>query len=242
MAWDTAATVINDVLLELALTDSEVADPYISEDATVIQVRRLLKAAGRYLLRQYGWTHLRPTHTFSTVSGTATYALPADFARLVDQTQWNRTEQLPLGGPIPSQGWQLLKAAQSTGVVNFFHRIAQDKVELHPTPDAVNTLAFEYQSRYWVQPSAEAAPTSEEPSAADDILWFDGHLLSRLLKLRWLEAKGFDTAAALNDYQQAFDAATSADGAAPVLRLDRQPLSLWRPLDGHNIPYTGFGE
>lgn len=242
MAWETAATIINDVLAELALADSDVEAPFASEDATVIQLRRLLKPAGRYLLRQHGWSHLQKTHTLDTVAGTALYDLPADFARLIDQTQWNRTEQLPLGGPVSPQGWQLLKSLSTAGVVNYYHRIAGNKLEVHPTPNEANTLAFEYYSLWWVQPAVATAPTAEVPSLDADILWFDGHLLSRLLRLRWLEAKGFDTAAALSDYQQAFDAATSADGAAPVLRLDRQSMSLWRPLDGHNVPFTGIGQ
>lgn len=242
MAWESAASIINDVLLELALVGAEVANPYTSTDSTIVQMRRMLKTAGRYLARQHGWSHLRKTYTLATVAGQAAYPFPADFLRLVDQTQWNRTEQMPLAGPVSPQGWQLLKGVLSTGVVNYYHRVSGNALELHPTPTGVGTVAYEYQSSAWVQPVAATTPTLDTPSSSTDLLWFDSHLLSRLLKLRWLEARGFPTTAALSDYQEAFNAATSADGAAPVLRLDVQPLSLWRPLDGANVPFTGFGE
>lgn len=242
MAWESAASIINDVLLELALVGAEVANPYTSGDSTIVQMRRMLKTAGRYLTRQHGWSHLRKTYAFTTTSGQAAYPFPADFLRLVDQTQWNRTEQMPLAGPVSPQGWQLLKGVLSTGVVNYYHRVSGNALELHPTPTESNSVVYEYQSSAWVQPIAETSPTQDEPASGGDLLWFDSHLLSRLLKLRWLEARGFPTTAALSDYQEAFNAATSSDGAAPVLRLDVQPLSLWRPLDGANVPFTGFGE
>lgn len=242
MAWDTAATVINDALTELALTDSDVAEPYTSTDATVIHMRRLLKVAGRDLLRLHPWSHLRATHTFSTVVGTTQYDLPADFARLVDGTQWNRTEQEPLGGPNTSQQWQLLKAIDTVGTRDYYHRITANKFEVHPTPTVVDALAYEYQSLHWVQPDGETAPTSETPSAGTDTLWFDGHLLTRRLKVLWLEAKGFDSSAARAEYEATLAQAMGADGAAPVLRLDGQPMGLWRMLDEENAPETGYGD
>lgn len=241
MGWDTAGSIINDAALELALITSSVADVYASTDANVVQLRAMLKAAGLSLLRAYPWTHVQKEHTFATVNGTASYSLPADFARLREQSGWNRTEGFQLAGPVDSVGWQVLKASSTSSVFEFYFRVQQDKVYLHPTPTSAETVAYEYVSSYWVQPSGETAPTSETPTAHSDTLWFDARLLVTRIKRDFLRAKGLDSGAATQEYEEAYASATGADGAAPVLNLATAPLGLWRPLDGANVPDTGLG-
>jgi hypothetical protein len=58
--------------------------------------------------------------------------------------------------------------------------------------------------------------------------------------LRFLTAKGFDTTAALADYQQALESAICADTDAPVLsfnQTDSYPLI----NTAFNAPDTGYG-
>lgn len=238
MRLDTASTVLNDALLELGLVAAELADPYASTDQNVVSLRAHLKALGRELLRKRAWSHLQKEHTFSTEAATASYALPADFSSMQPSTEWNRSTALPLGGPVGAQEWQLLKSSDTVSPINYFFRVLGNRLHLHPTPTAVETLAFEYVSAYWVQPSGESEPTTETPAASTDTLWFDGHLLSRGLKVRFLEAKGFDSSAARNEYEAALAEASGGDGAHAVLDL-ASGSSRYRPVP--RLPETSWG-
>jgi hypothetical protein len=108
MAFDTAGQIINDALVEVGL--SSVTDPFSDLDPNVVQMQTLLKTVGRETLREHSWTILRKQATFTTVQGTPSYAIPSDFYVMEDQSGWNRTNRLPLGGPLSPQEWQYLKS------------------------------------------------------------------------------------------------------------------------------------
>lgn len=217
--FESANTVLNDAAVELGLIPTDLADIYLSTDPAIVQLRRLLKGLGRDLLRQFRWTHLQRTHTFTTVAGTDTYLLPTDFSRILDSTAWNRSQQMPLGGPFYAQGWQWLKAHTASGTTWLNYRIVGNRLALHPTPAGFETLAYEYISDLWVGDDLPpAAPTRTAPlEVATDVLFLDARLLVTGLVLRFREAKGFDTSAAQRTYNDALAAAQGGDGAAPVL-------------------------
>lgn len=233
--FDTANNVLNDAAVELGLTAADMPDAYASTELAVIQLRRLLRGLGEELARGYRWTHLQRQHNIVTLPGVEAYALPPDFARLIDGTEWNRTQQMPLGGPLNAQDWQLLKAHSASGTVWLNFRIAGNHFFIHPVPGAAESLFFEYVSRLWVQEPGDTLPTGEVPDEASDVLWFDRRLLIYGLRLRFLEAKGFATAAVQRLYEDALAAAQGGDGAAPVLSLD---CTAGRP---YNRPISGYG-
>lgn len=236
MRTDTASNIINKVLLELALATSSVANVYASEDAVVIQLRALLESLGQELAQMRPWTHLQKEHTLTTVNGTQSYALPSGFVGMLPQTQWNRSTDLELAGPAGPQLWQLLVSTNTVSTINYFFRVQGNRLFLEPTPTAADALAFEYLSAYWVQPTGETTPTSEAPSDDADTLWFDRRLLVTGLKLRWLEAKGFDTTAAQRAYDSVLSATMGNDGAHAVLYLAPPVLR-----HGPSLPETDWG-
>lgn len=234
----TAADVISDAALELGLVATAIENPYASSDQNILQLCALLKGVGKDLARKHSWTHLQKTHTFSTADGVEEYVLPADFARLVDGTYFNRSNQSPLGGPASSQAWSVLKGSSAVGTYEYFFRVTGNRFVLHPVPSSVGTIAFEYQSSWWVG-SDLTAPTGIAPSSGTGTLWFDARLLVAALKLAFLRAKGFDSTAVQDDYDSQLSTALGADGAAPTLSLN--PRTGPRFLDECNIPETGFG-
>ena len=238
--WKTAGEVLQDAAVELGL--AEPSNPFASTDASIRQLVRLLKSAGAELVRRHNWSHLQQAVSITTSAGVSTYEMPVDFNRHIDQTQWNRTTQFPLGGPISPQGWQLLKAVDAAATIAPFFRPVGRRIQFYPTPTAEEDVVLEYISNYWVQVELGGdIPDADQPTASDNILWFDAHLLTRALKVKWQEAKGFDSTAARNDYEVALSSVISGDGAAPVLRLDQQPLGRWRSIDALNLPDTGVG-
>ena len=222
MAFDTAGNIINDAAVEVGL--SSVSNPYTSMDPNFIQLRTLLKTCGRELLHTRDWTHLRKEYTFTTVAGTDTYALPADFHNMYDQTWWNRTNRLPVGGPLSAQEWQYLKARLVGVVFTVLFRPMNQQIKIYPdgadTPGGY-TIAFEYNTSYWV--SVAATPTTltaDAPAASTDTLWFDPVLLLRYLKLNFLKAKGFDTSAAQAEFDLTLERVKGDDSISPILSLN----------------------
>lgn len=241
MAWDNAANIINDAAVELGLISTDIPEPWESTDANIVQLCRLLKSVGQDLLRDYAWTHLQKTYAFETTGGIEAYDLPDDFARVLDQTQWNRTQQMPLLGPVAAQGWQYLKAVNTVGAGYRLFRIVGDQFLLNPIPTGEDQVAYEYVSRYWVRHLDDVEPTDEALLDGEDTLYFDRRLLVCGVKLAFQRAKGFDATAAKADFDEALARARGADGAAPVLSLNGRGALGERFVGPRNLPDTGFG-
>jgi len=84
------------------------------------------------------------------------------------------------------------------------------------------------------------APTLEVSATKTDALWFDKDLLVAGLKLEFKTAKGFDTAAAVEEFNQALSAARGGDGMPTPLRVGGNQPGL-HLIDKSNIPETGYG-
>ena len=238
MRTDTASNIINDALMEVGMRQAALGNPYTSNDALAVLARTLLKALGRELASKHQWTHLQKMRTFSTVNGTDNYALPLDFIGMLHSTQWNRSTGIQLNGPRSPEGWQVLTSSlNGVGAPDFIFRVFGNRLYLHETPTGAETIAFEYQSSWWVQPDDQSAPTSETPTLPDDVLWFDSRLLVSGLKVKVLEQKGLASAAARNEFDAAYAEATGSDGAHGVLSL--VPTMVRRHSD---FPLTGWGQ
>lgn len=235
-AYDTALGIISDAAVELGL--GAVADAYGSTDAHVVQLCALLKSLGRALVRENKFLQLRKEHSFTTTSAT-TYALPSDFLEYVDATGWNRTAQMPLV-PTSPQDWQRLKAAGDTLAFQVLFRPRDTTLELWPQPPAAgDTVAFEYMSDAWVATAAGLSPTLNAPTANTHAIALDSLLMVRGLKVAFLQAKGFDSSAALREYETTWAAVSGAGvGTAPVLSMRG---GRGGPPAMPSAPLTGFG-
>lgn len=248
--FDIAGDIINDAAVELGL--AEVDDPFASDDQNFILLCRLLKSVGRDLCRRRAWSILLREDNITLVSGTGTYALPSGFRSMVDQSGWNRTSRLPLGGPLSPQEWQYFSAIQPGLTFLVMFRPRGNYIEVFGGSSIPNghVLYYQYISDYWVQrpPDDSLAtvddtvhlPGSTDPSDSDDNCLLDPLMLMRGLKLAWLKAKGFDTSAAQADFDDAYAMAAANDQQAPILSLSNragmEPL-----ISTANAPITGFG-
>lgn len=236
--FDTAANIVSNAALELGLTDEAIADPWASTDQNIIQLRTLLTRVGRMLVRARAWSHLTEEHTFATVNGTESYALPSGFERFLNSTAWNRTTDWPMGGPFSPAQWQAVKATTVAGTVIRPFRIRERLLYIYPTPTAAEDIYFEYITRYWVLESGQSSPNTDTVDAAADTLWFDEPLLVSGLKLAFLRAKQEDTTYAQAEYDEVFRAVAGGDGAATPIRITGGDSFL---LGMKNIPETGYG-
>lgn len=243
MVWHEAGEIVNDAAIEIGLPPW--SDPYQDTDPNAIQMRGLLKSAGRELLLMRNWTYLRKEAAILTVQGQSAYPLPSDFRRMIDQSGWNRTNRLPLGGPLSPQEWQFLKARLVGVVFTVLFRPMNQEIVLYPdvnTPGGYD-IRYEYESLYWV--STDATPTvlsSDAPATDTDLVWFDPLLITRALKVAFLRAKGLETIAAEQDFATTLNAVMGSDSPGKVLNLHHgfsDPSAV--PIGNQSIPITGFG-
>lgn len=240
--YSTADTIINRAAVECGLTPA--ADVFASTDPAFVQLRNLITTCGQELLESHPWEYLRREHQITTSSLDAgNYALPSDFGYMINQTGWDRTNRLPVTGPLTAQQWQYLKGRNlvtSTIYVSF--RVMQNEFYVYPddpVPDGLD-INFEYISRNWVIPDAAPGTYSDIVEANGDTILFNTVMMVQYLRYKFLEAKGFDSASALGAFTGAYLKETGHDGAAPMLNAgvgtSRIPL-----LNYRNIPYTNFG-
>lgn len=239
---DTAGNILNRVAAEVGI--QPVTDPVASQDPSFIQMKVLLDVAGEELLQAYPWELLVKEENFQTTAmDSGDYPLPADFFSMIDQTGWERNENVPLFGPLSPQDWQYLLGrdlVKSTIYASF--RINEGLFRLFPQPPIPNLdISYEYVSKNWVQDGADANVLKDQIDVFADKPLYDRTLISRYVKMKFLEAKGFDSAKAQDDFFRTFSFLTSKDRGAEVLNVGgsgrRYPyLDTWR-----NLPDSGYG-
>jgi hypothetical protein len=226
----TAGQILNMVATEAGL--AEASDPYASTNAYFVQLRSLLKTAGDEIGKARDWTVLVKEATLTGDGVTTSFALPADFLRMKDDSGWNRSTGFSLG-LTSSQQWQALKARTVTGTVTTRYRLQQGRMVFYEAP-AAGTVAYEYVSRYWVASDGASAADSYFPAASGDRVMFEPLMVMRLVKAKFLQAKGFDSSAAFAEYQQALNDAGNLE-PAPTLSLHGGGYGD-RLADGLNFP------
>jgi len=207
-------------------------------DLTAIQLTGVYNATGEMLVKRRVWRALLAEHSFVTVPGVAGYDLRADFGRPVPQTEWDRSTLYPLNGPSTPQQWQALRSSLNTTAMRSTFRFEGNQIVLWPTPTTATTVAYNYISKWWVRDNA-GQPKAKATNDSDYAI-FDDRLMINGVKLRFFQAKGFDTTAFAADFQSVLDDAMSQDSSAPILSISG-PRASSRLLSTDNLPDTGYG-
>lgn len=78
-------------------------------DAGAVRVLQLARRAARNLSTRVNWTPLIVEHVF-VATGSTTFALPADFDRMIGDTLWDRSRFWRMRGAMTPQQWQMYKS------------------------------------------------------------------------------------------------------------------------------------
>jgi len=238
----TANNIINQVAAEIGLEPS--TDPYASLDPAFIQMRYLLNTCGQELTQSYKWELLNRVANIVTAEGdTGDYPLPDDFYYIINQTGWERSENVPLLGPLSAQDWQYLLGRDLVSqTIYASFRIDNGMFKLFPQPPPNGLdIYYEYISTNWVSNGDLPTTYTDEVTVGTQIPLFDKTLITRYLKVKILEAKGFDSTKAQDDFYQTFSFLTGLDKGAEVLNVGGGGRS-YPYLDGYrNVPDTGYG-
>jgi hypothetical protein len=236
----SANDILNRVAAEVGV--APVIDPYASTDPSFIKMRYLLNIAGEELVEAHPWEQLLKEHQILTADGdTGVYTLPSDFSHMINQTGWERSRNVPLGGPLSPQDWAYLKGrnfASTTLYASF--RISEGSFKVYPDPPPVGLdINFEYVSTNWVRSATQPYTYSDQVVDGAQTPLFNRTLISRYLKLKYLDATGFDTSKAQSDFDQMFLMLTGTEKGAPILSAGG--ASGYPYLNIGNVPDTGFG-
>lgn len=199
-------------------------------DQLTQQITSLYTAVGQMLVSRRTWRGLLRQKVYTTTPGQQYLDLPSDYARPVNQTEWDQTNHWPLMGPMtPQQFQQLQSGIISTGPRIKFRLIGK-RMELFPFEDvgAGQTFVINYISNGWLiaDPNTPAPiPYLSKPTADSNEAIFNDRLMIAGVKLRFFQAKGFDTSAYADDFQVLLDDALAQDSGAPKLTMAGTPAT-----------------
>ena len=182
----------------------------------------------------------------ATASGTVTltfsqvqYAMPSDYDRLIDRTDWDKSQHWEMLGPETAQQWQWLKSGYISTGPRVRYRLLGQLFQIWPALAAAHTLGFEYLSNQWVVLTGATQPTKASFTVDTDTCIFPDRLMVLGLKLKYFEIKGFETTALYRDYMMQLDLAKAHDAGSPTLSFAPKETSI---LVGYeNIPDANYG-
>jgi hypothetical protein len=168
------------------------------------------------------------------------YAMPSDYDRLIDRTDWDKSQHWEMLGPETAQQWQWLKSGYISSGPRVRYRVLGNLFQIWPAIGAVHTMGFEYVSNLWVTATGGASPTKTSFSVDTDTCVFPDRLMVLGLKLKYFEIKGFETAALYRDYTAQLDLAKAHDSGSPTLSFSPRQSSVL--IGEENIPDAGTAD
>lgn len=217
-------------------------DPAGTTDPNVTLMRTAMNLAALGLMNEYEWPELTKPGTITVSAPTPppagqtqelSYDLPEDFFRFIDQTQWNAPMAFPAVGPVSPQGWMTYTVFPISSNFTLTWQVREGKIWfLNPPTAPGQDFKFMYLSRAIVRDADNPDLYKNVATKNGDQFLLDGVLLLLLTRVRWLEAKGFDSSGAASEFSLAFDSRVSAKKGANILSMAR---------DASAYPYIGVG-
>ena len=165
------------------------------------------------------------------------YSLPSDYDSLVPRTMWDKSKRWELLGPETPQQWEwLLSGYISTGP-RIRWRLYGDYFQIWPPVTTAEYLGFEYRSKGWV--TAADSTVKNSFTVDTDTCIYSDRLMVLSLKLKYFEAKGFDTTAMYRNYREELGATMALNQSAANISFAPRPGAVLIGYD--NIPDSGYG-
>jgi hypothetical protein len=234
--------IMNRAAVEFGLTP--IGDPIGSSDDAWVQLRYLFDGAGQELIEIHPWQMLTKQYSLTTQEGdSGTYPLPDDFSAMIDQTGWDRTNNVSIGGPLSSQDWAYLAGRDLvTQSIYASFRLENNELQLYPQPPPAGmNINFEYMSRNWLAQQGDTSLRHDRIQTGSDVCLYEPILAVKFLKVKLMDAKGFDSTAARMEFQRMLESRQGKDEGASVLSAgsDYRGIPYLSPY--YNTGDTGYG-
>lgn len=193
-----------------------------SSDAQILQLKGLLTEECNDLAARHGWEALTFETAITTLAtedqGALTGFVSKSFRAIKNNTMWDRTDRLPVMGPLSGSNWQMRKALLAMGP-RYNYRIRGGKVLANPVPPAGHSWYFEYLTRdFCTDPSG--ITYKRRFDSDDNVILLPDDLCLQGLRWRWKKEKGFDYAEDFRTYEAQVKDAMGRDGGKPPLYMD----------------------
>lgn len=220
------------------------ADVAGSLDEAVLRCGFYANQAGTELKDQHDWNELNKSAEISIFSDFVgqtekAFDLPSDFDSFVDDTQWDRSTQLPAIGPVNPQDWQWLVVREAMITTRFMWRIRNKQLWIKSPPETATPFTFEYNSKNWCVDGLTAA-SKDLMSNNSDYHVYPWQLVVLLTRAKWLKTEGYDSTQAEADYTRSLEAETGANLGNTALSLV-PGVGYPYLTPGRNLPDTGYG-
>lgn len=227
----TALTLVNRALQEIGLP--QVTTIVSSQDdQSGFQALGLLNALGEQLSRAHDWQFLETVAEFTGTGSADAFDMPADFGRIVNQTEWSSSNRRPMYGPVSPQGWSWVQYGVVSVGVYYRYRILGDKFHVFPTLATGEKANFFYINKNWARSAANVPKNAID--ADDDHMVYDDYLIIAGLKYKFWTAKGMDSAGLYSEFMYMMNNLKSQNAGAPVVSLDSRWDSMY--ISGRNVP------
>ena len=165
------------------------------------------------------------------------YDFPSDYDSIVPRTQWDKSKHWEMLGPESAQQWEwLLSGFISTGP-RIRWRLFGSYFQIWPGYSNAEFLGYEYRSKGWA--TASNGTVKNSFTVDTDTCIYPDRLMVLSTKLKYFQAKGFDTTALYRDYLTEFETSVAQNTSAANLSFAPRPGSVLIGWD--NIPDSGYG-
>lgn len=200
-----------------------------STDTTVKQLLAVLEETVENIVTEANYQVTTKEVTFTATAaedqGAMTTLADEGYQHVLNGTFWDRSNDLPLYGPVSDVEWQRLKALVNAGP-NYSYRLRGGHLLLNPAPAApLPTIAFEYVSSWGVTDSSGVGKAAI--TADDDLFVFPDNILKKGLAFRWKRDKGLPYQGDETDYYDLLNKFIGREKTSKVVNLagpeDRSP-------------------
>jgi len=171
---------------------------------------------GREQAIRRGWTALRREKVFFTIADADQGVLNGSIIDVAEGYRWiikdtffNRSQSMPVYGPMSPQNYEARKAIRTSGPYLSF-MVQQGHLILDPTPAAMQQLAFMYQSKNFAE-SADASVRRNSFMVDTDVFMLDEETLTLGVLWRYKQKNGFEYAEDQRKYEMRLLDAASRD-------------------------------
>lgn len=180
------------------------------------------------------------TYTFSKCR----FAVPSDYDRQIDGTQWDTDAHWQMLGPLTTQQQSWLRSGWIARGPRIRHWMQQGYFQIWPPLGANENLEYWYQSKWWILASAATAVSKEIFTADTDTCIFPDPLMRALIKLKYLEAKGLwvgapdEVGSPAWEYDKQINLAKSYEAGNQTLSM--RPRLSSSLIGAENLPDSNF--
>lgn len=160
------------------------------------------------------------------------YSLPSDYASITPRTQWDKSKHWEMLGPESPQQWEWLMSGFISTGPRIRWRLFGTYFQIWPGYSSAEQLGYEYRSLGWARSDVDAVKNSF--TADTDTCIYPDRLMVLGTKLKYFEAKGFDTTAMYRNYMVELGMVIAQDTSAANLSFAPGPGSVLIGWD--NIP------